>query len=105
MRRIYFYVSKTDPAECTAFFGEQVDARARADETLGLVNWTEYEMTRFLGAAFAAIVNLARERVPTRDGTGRWRWRTVANVIKAWLGEPTDETCASCGQQVPTPTE
>lgn len=102
MRRLFFYVSKTDATECTAYFGTATEARARADETLGLSNWTEYEMTRFLGSALAQLVNLARERAATKDGTWRWRWSTVANVIKRWLGEPVDEACESCGQSWPT---
>jgi hypothetical protein len=100
-KRLYVYASKSDAGVTLARVAEQAAARAEADETLGLANWTEYDVTAHVLPAFAEIVNLARQRERTLDGTGRWRWRTIANVLKAWLEEPTDETCEACGQQLP----
>lgn len=101
-KRVWVYMSKSDPDQVSLTIGEQVDARARADAQLGVVNWIEHDLTAQARPAVAELVNAARERVATRDGTGRWRWRTIADVVKAWLGEPTDETCESCGQRWPT---
>lgn len=101
MRRIYAYAMISDPVVGGAFFGTQAECRAWADETYGLGNWREYEVTGYLGAALGQLVNLARERVQTPDRTGRWKWNTVNSVLRAWRGEATDETCAGCGQRLP----
>lgn len=100
-KRLWVYVSKTDARESYATCGEAADANARADATLGLANWTAYDVTDRLRASVAEIANLARERQATRDGTGRWRWRTVSSVVKRWLGEPTEELCETCGNRWP----
>jgi hypothetical protein len=101
-KRLWVYVSKTDVAETFAMIGEQADARTQADAALGLVNWQEWDFTPRVLPMFGNLVNLARERAQTLDGTGRWRWRTVANVVKRWLGEPVEENCESCGQRWPS---
>jgi len=97
-RRLWIYVSKTDLAETYATIAEQAVAQAEADAHLGVANWREWDFTPRIGGPLGELVNLARERVPSADGTGRWRWRTVADVIKHWLGEMAVVVCPACDQ-------
>jgi len=101
-KRVFVYVSKTDPEQTVARIADVAAARADADAYLGPLNWTEYDVTAQVLPAFADLVNVARMRDASRDGTGRWRWRTISDVVKRWLGEPVDETCGQCGQKWPT---
>ena len=97
MKRILVFVSKTDDRQRLALVDTVANGRAQAEATLGLANWVEYDVTDLLRPRLDNIVNVARERAETRDGTGRWRFRTIANVLKRWLGEPVDENCERCG--------
>lgn len=101
MKRIYVFISTSDPV-ALAVVAEATTARAQADVTLGISNWREFDVTTDLLPAAADLVNLARERARTQDGSGRWRWRTIANVVKRWLAEPVDELCETCGSKWPT---
>lgn len=100
-KRLYIYIGKSDSTQAIARIDEQAAARAEADAYLGLANWTEYDLTGHVLPACGQLVNVARERAQTADGTGRWRWRTIANVLKRWLGEAVDEQCENCGQRWP----
>ncbi len=101
-RRLWIYTSKTE-ARMIARIAEQAVAQAQADAALGLANWVESDVSADVQSALGELVNVARDRVVTKDGTGRWRWRTTADVLKRWVGEPVDETCASCGQRITAP--
>lgn len=99
-KRLYVYVSKSDTTQTLARIADQLGARADANAYLGIDNWVECDATASMLPLLGGLVNLARERAQTPDGTGRWKWRTIANAVRAWLGEPTDETCASCGNRI-----
>lgn len=96
-RRLWIYTSKTED-RVIARIAEQATARAQADATLGIANWVEWDLSADVQGALGELVNVARARVDSADGTGRWRWRTTADTLKAWAGEPPTYTCPVCDQ-------
>lgn len=61
------------------------------------------DVTDAVMADLGRLANLARERVDSADGTGRWRYRTINDVVKAWFGETPEYLCPTCDQ--PTTTD
>lgn len=97
MKRVLCLVSKAGDV-AIGFVGTPADGAARADAALGVGNWVAFDVTGDLRAALGATVVLARERVETPDGTGRWRWRSAADVVKECLGETPEHVCPACDQ-------
>lgn len=62
------------------------------------------DVTTTVGAHLGSLVTLARERVPTKDGTGRWRVSSPSELVRVWLGGRPNEACDRCGQPWPEGT-
>lgn len=97
-QRIWLFVNKTDDQEIIVVLGEQAEAEAQAEAQLGIANYSTRDVTSFLLADLGKLVGSARDRVPSADGSGRWRYRTTDDAVKAWLQDLPTLLCPACDQ-------
>lgn len=59
------------------------------------------DVTNAVRPHLVSLVDLARERAATKDGTGRWRVASASEVVRVWFGGVPNEPCDRCGQPWP----